>query len=161
MKRTSAGEEKAAMDTFGSAYQPLLVRLATCNLNQWAMDFKGNLERTVASIEEAKAAGCTFRTGPELELTGYGCEDYFLESDTFLHAWMSMAEILKGGLTDGILCDIGMPVLHNGVPYNCRVWVLNRKIIGIRPKLWMANDGNYREMRHASTSACRTTHDTQ
>jgi NAD+ synthase (glutamine-hydrolysing) len=59
------------------------------------------------------------------------------------------------------LCDIGMPVLHNGVPYNCRVWVLNRKIIGIRPKLWMANDGNYREMRHASTSACRTTHDTQ
>ena len=61
-----------------------LVRVASCNLNQWAMDFKGNLARIEASVREAKAAGCTFRTGPELEVTGYGCEDYFHEQDTFV-----------------------------------------------------------------------------
>ena len=53
------------------------VKVATCNLNQWALDFKGNLARIEASIVEAKARGCTFRTGPDLEITGYGCEDYF------------------------------------------------------------------------------------
>jgi NAD+ synthase (glutamine-hydrolysing) len=111
------------------------------------MDFKGNLERVKESIREAKYQGCTFRTGPELEITGYGCEDHFLENDTFLHAWSSFAELLNSDLTDGILCDIGMPVMHRNVPYNCRVWVLNRKIVGIRPKIFMANDGNYREMR--------------
>ena len=47
-----------------------LAQVATCNLNQWAMDFQGNLERIAASILEAKAQGCTFRTGPELEITG-------------------------------------------------------------------------------------------
>lgn len=47
----------------------------------------------------------------------------------------------------GILCDIGMPVLHQGVRYNCRVFCLNRKIVLIRPKLFMADDGNYREGR--------------
>ena len=26
-------------------------------------------------FQEAKAQGCSFRTGPELEITGYGCED--------------------------------------------------------------------------------------
>ena len=125
-----------------------LVRVATCNLNQWAMDFRGNLERIKESIREAKAAGCTFRTGPELEITGYGCEDSFLELDTFEHAWESLHELLDGDLTDGILCDVGMPVQHRNVAYNCRVVCLDRKIVGLRPKVYLANDGNYREMRY-------------
>jgi NAD+ synthase (glutamine-hydrolysing) len=127
---------------------PRVIKVATCNLNQWAMDFRGNLRRVRESIEEAKAKGCKFRTGPELEITGYGCEDYFLELDTYTHAWSCFAELLRDGTTDGILCDIGMPVMHKNVPYNCRVWVLNGKILGIRPKIFMANDGNYREMRY-------------
>lgn len=126
---------------------PALARVATCNLNQWAMDFPGNLERVEASIKAAKAAGCTFRTGPELEITGYGCEDHFLEGDTFLHAWESMVSLLAGDVTVGILCDIGMPVMHKNVAYNCRVICLDKKIVGIRPKFYLANDGNYREMR--------------
>lgn len=130
-----------------SYHEPKLVKVATCNLNCWAMDFKGNLERVRQSIKEAKEQQCRFRTGPELEITGYGCEDSFLEFDTFHHSWVSFAELLKDDLTDDILCDIGMPVMHRNVPYNCRVWVLNRKVVGIRPKIFMANDGNYREMR--------------
>ena len=49
-----------------------LVTLATCNLNQWALDFQGNLERILASIEDAKNKGARYRLGPELEITGYG-----------------------------------------------------------------------------------------
>lgn len=112
------------------------------------MDFKGNLGRIIDSIKEAKIQGCTFRTGPELEVTGYGCEDYFLENDTFLHSWDSLAAILSSGSTNGILCDVGMPVMHRNVPYNCRVICLNSQIVGIRPKFLLANDGNYREMRY-------------
>jgi len=130
-----------------STHAPRLAKVATCNLNQWAMDFKGNLQRVMASIAEAKAQDCRFRTGPELELTGYGCEDHFLEIDTYHHAWRSLAELLKGDITHGILCDIGMPVMHRSVPYNCRVWCLDGFIVGIRPKVFLANDGNYREMR--------------
>jgi len=125
-----------------------LCRLATCNLNQWAMDFEGNLARIEASIVEAKAAGCRFRTGPELEVTGYGCEDSFLETDTFTHAWESLVKLLESDLTCGIICDIGMPVQHRNVAYNCRVICLNQRILGIRPKLLLANDGNYRELRY-------------
>lgn len=53
--------------------------------------------------------------------------------------------------TDGILCDIGMPVQHLGVRYNCRVFCLDRKILAIRPKLHLADDGNYRETRWFTT----------
>lgn len=124
-----------------------LTTLAVCNLNQWALDFDGNLVRIQASIRQAKAAGARYRLGPELEITGYGCEDAFLEGDTLRHAWECMAEILDSNLTDDMLCDIGMPVMHQNVRYNCRVLALNRQILLIRPKMILAGDGNYREPR--------------
>ena len=124
-----------------------IARLATCALNQWALDFEGNIARVKASIAEAKARGARYRVGPELEIPGYGCEDHFLEVDTVEHSWECLAELLKSDATDGILCDIGMPVIHGGVRYNCRVFALNREILLIRPKMCLANDGNYRETR--------------
>lgn len=53
--------------------------VASCALNQWALDYEGNLERIVASILEAKKKGARLRVGSELEICGYGCQDHFLE----------------------------------------------------------------------------------
>ncbi|KAF7116328.1 hypothetical protein CNMCM5793_004494 [Aspergillus hiratsukae] len=125
-----------------------LVTLATCSLNQWALDFEGNAERIIESIRQAKAAGATLRVGPELEITGYGVLDGFLEGDTFLHSWEMLARIIDHPDCQDIVVDVGMPVRHRNVRYNCRVIFYNRKIILIRPKMWLANDGNYRELRH-------------
>lgn len=121
--------------------------VATCNLNQWALDFDGNLNRTIESIKIAKHQGAKYRLGPELEISGYSCEDHFLEIDTFMHCDQSLAVILESDLTCGILCDIGCPILHNNVRYNCRVLCLDKKIVHIRPKVYLADDGNYREKR--------------
>lgn len=63
-----------------------LINVAACNLNQWAMDFDCNLKNIKESITTAKKAGAVVRLGPELEITGYGCEDHFLELDTITHA---------------------------------------------------------------------------
>jgi NAD+ synthase (glutamine-hydrolysing) len=121
--------------------------VATCNLNQWALDFDGNEERIMESIRRAKAAGARYRLGPELEICGYSCEDHFRELDTFLHSEQTLANILESDVTMDILCDIGIPIMHNGVSYNCRVFVLDKKILLIRPKAYLANDGNYHEHR--------------
>ena len=129
---------------------PSIVKVATCTLNQWALDFTGNTKRIIDSIILAKNQGCSYRIGPELEITGYSCEDHFYEMDTIKFSWKCLGDILNydnGKLTEGILCDIGMPILHNGVRYNCRVFCLNKKILLIRPKMWLAEDGNYREGR--------------
>lgn len=44
------------------------VQVAVATLNQWAMDFEGNVERILLSIRLAAANGATYRTGPELEV---------------------------------------------------------------------------------------------
>ena len=124
-----------------------LVTVATCNLNQWALDFPGNRSRIIDSCTAAKDSGARYRLGPELEIPGYGCEDHFFEMDTIKHSWDSLAEIMASGATDGLLCDFGMPVVHASVRYNCRVFCLDRRILLIRPKMFLANEGNYRELR--------------
>eukprot|EP00794_Sanderia_malayensis_P011791 gene11791-13011_t len=126
--------------------------LATCTLNQWAMDFEGNKERIIKSIKESKIKGARYRLGPELEIPGYGCHDHFLESDTFLHSWEVLADLLslrdKDADFEDIIIDVGMPVMHRNVRYNCRVIFLNKKILLIRPKMVLAISGNYRERRY-------------
>lgn len=122
--------------------------VATCNLNQWALDFDGNVERILVSCQRAKELRASYRLGPELEISGYGCEDHFLEQDTFAHCWESLEELFERGATDDLLCDFGMPVMFNGVRYNCRILACNRKILLIRPKTAMADNGNYRESRY-------------
>jgi len=42
------------------------ITIATCNLDQWAMDFSSNKDRIVKSILMAKEKGATYRVGPEL-----------------------------------------------------------------------------------------------
>ncbi|TVY37578.1 Glutamine-dependent NAD(+) synthetase [Lachnellula subtilissima] len=125
-----------------------LTTLATCSLNQWAMDFIGNQKNIIESIRQAKAKGASLRIGPELEITGYGCLDHFLESDTLLHTWESLAEIIVHPDCQDILLDIGLPVRHRDVVYNCRCIVYNGRILLIRPKMSLANDSNYYEARY-------------
>ncbi|OBZ66727.1 Glutamine-dependent NAD(+) synthetase [Grifola frondosa] len=113
----------------------------------------GNLERILTSIRIAKERGATLRVGPELEITSpnFPVKRHavltFETGDTNLHSWEVLAKILDSEEAQGIVCDVGMPVVHKNVIYNCRVIIYNSQILLIRPKMWMANDGNYREMR--------------
>lgn len=79
--------------------------------------------------------------------SGYSCEDHFYEPDTCLHSWEVLVELLKSATCKDMLIDVGMPVQHRNVLYNCRVVFLNKKILLIRPKMLLCEDGNYRETR--------------
>ena len=126
-----------------------LICVAATSLNQWAMDFDSNLKRIIGSVEKAKRDGARYRFGPELEICGYGCADHYFEEDTILHSWEVLAKIIADRSLDDIVIDTGMPVLHKSCLYNCRIVILNGKILGIAPKRNLANDGgNYREMRY-------------
>jgi NAD+ synthase (glutamine-hydrolysing) len=47
-------------------------------LNQTPLDWSGNLRRARAAVSEAREMGIGWLCLPELALTGYGCEDFFL-----------------------------------------------------------------------------------
>jgi NAD+ synthase (glutamine-hydrolysing) len=47
-----------------------------------------------------------------------------------------------------LIVGIARPITHKDVIYNCRVIIYHGEILLIRPKMWLANDGNYRELRY-------------
>ena len=72
----------------------MTIKVSVCSLNQWSMDFLGNKERILESIIKSHQQGCTYRLGPELETSGYSCQDHFYEIDTIDHSWEIIAAIL-------------------------------------------------------------------
>ena len=129
-------------------YPSRYAKLATCNMSQWALDFSGNKERIIKSIRMAKDQGCGLRLGSELEITGYSCEDHFLEIDTVNHSWEILAEILATDATKNIICCVGMPLIHQNLLFNCSIFLLDQKLLLIRPKQILSDYGNYREGRY-------------
>jgi NAD+ synthase (glutamine-hydrolysing) len=127
--------------------ESLPVGFVACNLKLLAMNFVENLRVIKRAILLAKGKGATIFCSSELCLSGYSCEDHFLEMDTFTHCIESLADLLESGVTNGILCAIGCPIMYNNVRYNCVVMCVNSKIVLIRPKMTLADDGNYREGR--------------
>ena len=113
--------------------------LSVCSLNQWAMDFSGNLARILESIRLAKLEhNAKVRVGPELEIAGISCGEHFLEPDTIYHSWESLESILKltkSAPYDDMLCVIGMPVNYRRELYNTAVFIFAGKILLIRPRV--------------------------
>ncbi|KAI8627142.1 NAD+ synthase [Xylariaceae sp. FL1651] len=119
--------------------------VAAATLPSVPLDFEGNRDRILESIKVAKSMGARVRTGPELEIPGYGCLD---QGDTFAHSWEVLAQIISDEACKDMLVDLGMGCRHRNVRYNCRVLCTYKKVLFIRPKMSLANDGLYREARH-------------
>ena len=65
-----------------------------------------------------------------------------------MHSWEILHELIDHEDCQGIIIDVGMPIRFRSCLYNCRVIFRNRRIMYIRPKLSLANDGLFREMRY-------------
>ena len=59
---------------------------------------------------------------------GYGCGDHFLESDTILHSYQMLAQLLNSPVTKDILCDVGMYVCMYVWMYVCMYAGLNIRL---------------------------------
>lgn len=124
-------------------------KIAVFSLNQWALDFTGNTQRIIESLNLANREGAAYRAGPELELCGYSLEDAFYEQDTVYHSWSCLLKIIHHSAPMDMIVDIGMPVYFASL-YNCRVVIYKGKILCIRAKTSLAKEGIYREFRHFS-----------
>lgn len=58
------------------------VTVAAASLPSVPLDFQGNRDRILESIKIAKEKGATLRTGPELEIPGYGAFESLVPQET-------------------------------------------------------------------------------
>jgi NAD+ synthase (glutamine-hydrolysing) len=84
---------------------------------------------------------------PELSLTGYTCQDLFFQK-TFLNTVLSsLNELAKETSGKGNLLVVGAPLIYQDRLYNCAVFLFDGEIIGIVPKTYIPNYGEFYEAR--------------
>lgn len=85
---------------------------------------------------------------PELCITGYSCADMFLRKELLAQAQQELDRI-KTALQDlSILVCVGLPIEDEaGRLFNCAAYVHSGEIVGIVPKTYIPNYGEFYEKR--------------
>ncbi|MFO7825042.1 MAG: NAD(+) synthase [Cyclobacterium sp.] len=119
--------------------------LAGATLNQTPLDWDGNFNHILQSIQKAKEQKVDLLCFPELSLTGYGSEDLFL---SYWYPKKALTYLKKvQPFTKGITVCLGLPCRINQKVYNCMAVLENGHVLGFVPKQFLAIDGVHYECR--------------
>ena len=121
------------------------IKLAGATVNQTPLDWKGNFDRILQAIQQAKSEEVEILCFPELAITGYGSEDLFL---SYWYPQKALAQLGKliPNCTD-ITVAVGLPVRIQDKVYNTVAIIENAELIGFVAKQFMAIDGVHYEFR--------------
>lgn len=81
----------------------------------------------------------------------------FLRNDFIKQAEYAFRDIKAATAGKSVLVCVGMPVEDHGKLYNCAVYVQGGTIIGVIPKTYIPNYGEFYEKRWFVSSTCRKT----
>ncbi len=135
------------MDKFGflkvAAAIPSL-RVADCN---------GNMERMAALAEEAARHGVEIVAFPELAVTAYTCGDLLLQPTLLDAAEEALARLARATRKLPLAVIVGAPLRHGSTLYNCAVVMSQGKMLGVVPKSYIPNYGEFYEDRWFASGA--------
>ena len=115
-------------------------------------DTEFNCNEIIKQIEVASNNKIQIIVFPELCVTGYTCQDLF-EQDTLLEeAEKALNRILDYTNNLDIICIIGMPIKAENQLFNTAVVIQKGKILGIVPKTFIPNYGEFYEKRWFASS---------
>lgn len=92
---------------------------------------------------------------PELCLTGYTCQDLFNQKTLTDECENALAQLLLQTMDINMLIAVGMPVRAENKLFNCAVIIKEGKILGVIPKTYIPNHGEFYENRWFSSSSAK------
>lgn len=126
-----------------------LIKVAAAVLNQTPRDWKGNYQRIVKALRQAKLANVNVLCLPEATITGYGLEDDLFCADVPDRALNHLGLLLeneKSTIAEMTFC-VGLPVRFNNSLYNTVATVVCGEVVGLTCKQHLAGDGIHYENR--------------
>ena len=129
------------MDNFGflkvAAAVPH-VRIADCDYNTGRME---------ALAEEAARRGVEIVAFPELSVTAYTCGDLVLQPTLLDAADEALERLVRATRKLPLTLIAGAPLRHGSALYNCAVVFTQGKVLGVVPKTYIPNYGEFYENR--------------
>ena len=129
------------------------IKTAAGTIDVQVADVQTNTDTILARVRQADAAGVDLLTLPELCLTGYTCGDLFF-SDCLLGAVEpALARILEQTAALSTVFTVGLPLRFGGKLYNCAAVVHAGRLLGVVPKTYLPNYGEFYEQRQFSSAS--------
>ena len=110
-------------------------------------DVDYNVQQIESIIAQAEGRGVEVIVFPELCITGYTCQDLFKEQLLLDHAEGAIITLLDFTRKLDIISIIGLPVIINGLLYNCAAVIQSGQLLGIIPKTYLPNYAEFYEKR--------------
>ena len=137
----------ASRTDFFDLYRHGFVRVAvatpTVRIGDPAANAAGIVELMRAAAKE-KALVCVF---PELGLSAYSCEDLFHQQALLEGVEREFARLLEQTRNVPLAAFVGVPVLLDGLLYNCAALICRGRLLGVTPKTYLPNYREFYELR--------------
>jgi NAD+ synthase (glutamine-hydrolysing) len=121
------------------------LRIGLAQINTTVGDFKGNTEKILKAIAEAKSLGVDLITFPELAICGYPPEDLLLKPQFIEENLKSLNEVVKHSTEISII--VGFADTKEDI-YNAAAVIHNGKLVSVYHKIYLPNYGVFDENRY-------------
>ncbi len=123
-----------------------MIRIALAQKDFPVGDLRGNLDRALNSLDEARDEGVQLLVFPELALTGYPPEDLLLRAGFLRQAAGCLDKLVAA--VSGIDVVIGHPWQEQGRLFNALSWIRSGRVIGRYLKHQLPNYAVFDEQRY-------------
>ena len=106
-----------------------------------------NTAQILQELRTASARGVKLAVFPEFCLTGYTCGDLFLQRTLQQGALTGLQTLLDASRELDVVALVGLPLLVRGKLYNCAAVLCRGRLLGLVPKTYLPNYGEFYEKR--------------
>ena len=124
------------------------VRVAAGTPEIAVADTMQNAARCAQLITDADNKGCALIVLPEMCLTGYTAGDLLLQSTLRDGTVEALGRLIKDTERTNIVAVVGLPLVKDGSLYNCAAVFKSGRLLGVVPKTFVPNYGEFYELRH-------------
>lgn len=131
------------------------VRIATAIPACGVGDVSHNCNEIIKLVKDANEQGVQTIVFPELSVTGYTCADLFFSNTLLTGALQGLNSIANKTRDLDIISIVGLPIFDGVHLLNCAAVIQRGNILGLVPKTYIPNHGEFYEKRwfYSSTDA--------
>jgi len=132
------------------------VRIATAIPACGVCDVAHNCNEIIKLIKDANEQGVQAIVFPELSVTGYTCADLFFSNTLLNGALQGLNSIANKTRDLDIISIVGLPIFDGVHLLNCAAVMQKGNVLGIIPKTYIPNHGEFYEKRWFYSSSDAT-----
>ncbi len=112
-----------------------------------------NKDKLIQLMQKAAEKQIQVLVFPELSITTYTCGDLFFQFSLLESAQKGLSDIVSASQSIDVFTVVGLPIAADNQIFNCAVAIYRGKILGVVPKTFLPNYGEFYEKRWFSSAS--------